>query len=799
MTLKGDGNKEYTIKAGYLKGVFWSYGPDEIGKIKTDSNGYGYGEFSTFPESWKNKVISEPDKNALNAVKIEGLLTYNNVFNSANVTFYANNPESNGVWSNDLRYARCNFNTNIEPHLKDRPWWTGNSDNLNSSWFLANGNPNSSIRVFYDSSMPGGAPAYTYTPVNILELQAKHNGCWDVARMMTSDCFAAIHRYCEQEKGYGAGISQEVSDPNVNVHCFNPGWSGDVNIGELTLKHSGCDSVSKAMTSDCFAAIHRYCEQEKGYAAGVPQEVGSSSIGVHCFNVGWSGDVNIAALTAKGRPCSTSNIMKSDCLADIHRYCEQEKGYGAGISQEVSDPNVNVHCFNAGWDGSSVDQSSNIRGNVKINIGNFDPNFMRDCKFDVYVCSQYSFAENSEDSILKITDSIANFNPASISTIKDYGDFQIIKFNTIRFVLDKDYTIQEIKNAIKTGFRLWEQNGFIYSNFFTNLDWLAAKNNEGLDSSAWAESNDGAIYSGDCWDSVTDERAVDMDSRKLIGQCTGDICKENLKVRIAFKYKKPSADPLSSRFPKSPLIPMITFCSEVPVGGTCTGTRECNNPGNPDPVCEAKYGTGSSCLSNCQCQVLPPQTFPKDQDSFTESSTWFVNGATQRGISCWENPSPYSNCYDDFSFFPCGLTSTTLDGKSPAKGQKSLGIQIATINNLRLDITCANGGNGVKISDYPFLNFKVHGITDDYKLNLWAELDRTGTPTQPSGFYDRECPTTAYDFGTGGDWQTYRVDLTKCTKWNGASDGDIFKYLIIGWDHSNTATVYIDNLYFSKT
>jgi hypothetical protein len=53
--------------------------------------------------------------------------------------FYANDIGSNLEWTNDLRYSNCNFNTNIEPYLKDRPWWASNSDNLNSSWNLWGG------------------------------------------------------------------------------------------------------------------------------------------------------------------------------------------------------------------------------------------------------------------------------------------------------------------------------------------------------------------------------------------------------------------------------------------------------------------------------------------------------------------------------------------------------------------------------------------------------------------------------------------------------------------------------------
>ena len=157
VAVNGTVNTEYTIKAGYISPGFSIHHMYEIGKIKTDSTGFGYAEFDNYGDVdtgggtfWRNKINDEPDKNTLNAV-----YAFGGLINKINATFYANIP-TNGEWSNELRYSNCNFDTDIEPYLKDRPWWVPNNNNLNSSWYLVSGNPNSSIKVFYDSSMPGG-------------------------------------------------------------------------------------------------------------------------------------------------------------------------------------------------------------------------------------------------------------------------------------------------------------------------------------------------------------------------------------------------------------------------------------------------------------------------------------------------------------------------------------------------------------------------------------------------------------------------------------------------------------------
>ena len=106
--------QNYTIKLGKYDGTYGLIYDCEVGKIETDSTGFGYGKFTPSDcidegilQNWKSKPESYP----LNGVDVSGVTWGLGAF-KISVIFYADNSESNGVWSNDLRYSNCNFNTN---------------------------------------------------------------------------------------------------------------------------------------------------------------------------------------------------------------------------------------------------------------------------------------------------------------------------------------------------------------------------------------------------------------------------------------------------------------------------------------------------------------------------------------------------------------------------------------------------------------------------------------------------------------------------------------------------------------
>ena len=200
--------------------------------------------------------------------------------------------------------------------------------------------------------------------------------------------------------------------------------------------------------------------------------------------------------------------------------------------------------------------SSSNRGNVKLQLGRLDIDFMRDCKFDIYVCSQDAFAEYEGEGILDLNDFLINFDLSYVYRTVDVGSDKIIIYNTFVMDLDKDYTIEEVKSAIKTGFRTWSHSTFVSSSFFS-MGWFGNENNDGIYEGEWNEMTGMVNYNGDCWSNdVTN--MMSSNDRFLIGNCPGNICRGKLKVTVAFKYKPPSSFFLT----EYPLYPTISFCSQ---------------------------------------------------------------------------------------------------------------------------------------------------------------------------------------------------------------------------------------------
>jgi len=487
VALDGPPNKKFTIQVGsYWYDAFLDRARDtwscSLGEIETNSNGFGYKEFTEISDSCQGYTLEDikngPKLHPLNGIAIVGEADV--TINKAYVSFYSNTPKSNGVWSNELRYSNCNFDTDIDTYLKDRPWWVSSDDNLYSSWYIVRGNPNSSIRVFYDSSMPGGE--------GILPGDVNHDGIID-ANDLT---------YCTGR------IGATPSSPNWDPLCDIDG----------------------------------------------------------------------------------DNVIT---LIDIVK-----------ISHLIG----------------TVGIPSGIKGNIKIQLGKLDVDFQKNCKFDIYVCSQDAFAEYEGENILGLSDFLKDFNPINVYKTYDFGNEEIILYNYFDFILDKEYTVEEIKSAIKTGFRDWEQNLFPYLSSSTNFDWL--KDNNGIYQGSWKSTTRSLIYENDCWDDSLNLIMKRLNGKFIIGNCQDNICKEKVKIRIAFKYKKPNNSTPQRDF----LYPTVTFCdasnapaapptpcSSYTLDTDCVfaGCRWCPSYGGIENGCgDASEGwwdpcVGSYCYTTAQC------------------------------------------------------------------------------------------------------------------------------------------------------------------------------------------------------
>jgi len=267
------------------------------------------------------------------------------------------------------------------------------------------------------------------------------------------------------------------------------------------------------------------------------------------------------------------------------------------------------------YDSSSASESDDIRGRVKLQLGDLDTNFQKNCMFSLYVCPQDSFAEYEDEGILDLSDLFSYFNPNSIYTSVDIGsNDKVMLYNTFEFKLDKDYTVEEIKSAIKTGFMLWEQNMFPYITL-NSIDWLSISNNDGIYGGPWDENpSASASYSDDCWSGGMLSVATNTDQKVIMGNCNNGICSGKVKIRVAFRYSQPTMESPQ----KQPLYTTVAFCGEgagtaqveeTPYTGMIGGCEEMKSGGdtfgnyNPftSTMCQYAWGSGSCSGTQCTC------------------------------------------------------------------------------------------------------------------------------------------------------------------------------------------------------
>ncbi|MFH0929443.1 MAG: hypothetical protein V1818_03750 [Candidatus Aenigmatarchaeota archaeon] len=423
ISFTGTPNGEYKILGGYLGANY----EKEFTMVTTDSNGLWYGELG-FPEEWRSDVDDDESKNKFNFIWVRQWDS-SSVATNLNGAVYLNDPESGYIWSHDLRFSKCNFETNPEPYLDPRPWWVY-GDLTESPLTKNQGSQDSAIKVFYDSNMPGGG-------------------------------------------------------------------------------------------------------------------------------------------------------------------------------------------------------NSDLRGNIKLQIGRLDTDFQRNCMFDIYVCSQDALAEYEGENILNINDFMINFDPLYVNKVIDAGSHEIILYNYFELELDRGYTADEIRSALKSGFRVWEHTFFPYASFYGSTAWIDRVNNDGIYQGTWLERMPDVSYDNDCW-STSVQNLMTQDSRFIVGGCEGDMCTGKLKIRIAFKYEDPKDNLGIRQF----LYPTVTFCSseeETPpeppqmypgLVGTCEEVYDyhISTPGNPD-YCQFSWGKASCNAVTGDCSCAPGATRQTLGSFFTYHNT----------------------------------------------------------------------------------------------------------------------------------------------------------------------------------
>ena len=190
-------------------------------------------------------------------------------------------------------------------------------------------------------------------------LSELHSRCDNVDKGRTSDCVAAMNRFCEQTTFPTAistlGVSREQQPNIIGMSCVRSEYNGVVSIDTLQQHHPECNTVAKSQHRDCLSAIHRFCMAKLGNSyAGISQEIPSiESLYIACFHSTKKLHVPFGDLTALHGECKfPDDSDTSDCFAAASRWCVRAC-YDGGITQEVNYDGITIACYNAEFAGDA--------------------------------------------------------------------------------------------------------------------------------------------------------------------------------------------------------------------------------------------------------------------------------------------------------------------------------------------------------------------------------------------------------------------------------------------------------------
>lgn len=328
-------------------------------------------------------------------------------------------------------------------------------------------------------------------------------------------------------------------DPNSGSSdpCYSKDWNSISSAGNLCeAKDKGAciEKVDSCYLDSCQGTMRSFHAYYSGKATRVAALACAKSpdYGDLCQDGGWGGGIAIDYFSAHIYLDSdyTSSLLYPRCIPTPD-YFDTNKIY--------YDPTENA-----------METYSNS-GYTKVALGKLDYQSQKNCNFNIYSCSSNAFANSTDDASMQIFNFIESFD--SKYQWKDLGNDKV-KYNYVSFLLDRNYTPQEITTAIINGYKYWSIVNYPVIANDKFLEWADKVPGDIAPADNWVVSSSTDVnFNNNCWSSSSD-----WSSNSVIYNCPNNICRGEIKVNIAFK-KGGVAD-------YSPdvidIYPMITFCSE---------------------------------------------------------------------------------------------------------------------------------------------------------------------------------------------------------------------------------------------
>ncbi|MEE2787403.1 MAG: putative metal-binding motif-containing protein [Myxococcota bacterium] len=177
-------------------------------------------------------------------------------------------------------------------------------------------------------------------------LSTFHDGCDGVGRREGSECNAAINRFCAAQDCGSTGFGPvENYEGNAWITCLSGPMTEAVRFEALVRHHEGCRGPGDGTSTQCRAAIHRYCVSAGWQSGFGPAELGAESMSVVCLAesavIQWT---RYSVMSTIHPGCTQQRPSGKDCHAAIKRWCINA-GYVSGFGPiEHSGDDLGVVC-----------------------------------------------------------------------------------------------------------------------------------------------------------------------------------------------------------------------------------------------------------------------------------------------------------------------------------------------------------------------------------------------------------------------------------------------------------------------
>jgi len=354
----------------------------------------------------------------------------------------------------------------------------------------------------------------------------------------------AILYLCLDRGDGGSGLP--TSDPSTPCKPSSRSWvANDKDWDVITNGENWCD---KKITGACILGEVARCKFNDCLHKDTP------------YSFYYSGNVRkIAGLVCReskdNHGCGVAGAPTALDKFTVHLYLDPE--YTSSLLYPRCDPSPEYFDTNKIYY-DSLTTTVNSPGYTKILFGNLNYQSQRDCNFNMYLCSSNAFANSSEETTIQIYDFIKDFE--SKYFWKDQGN-DVMKYNYAIFTLDRNYTEEEIIDAIQTGYRYWSMINypFMINDNFTN--WVDKGPGDLIPPNQFYIGHYPVSFNNDCWDDGILTNFGSGVQNSILHDCDAGgnaLCSGQLKVNIAMGklsnkgFYYPDTDTVRT---------VITFCS----------------------------------------------------------------------------------------------------------------------------------------------------------------------------------------------------------------------------------------------